>query len=257
MTGVRVAAMLTEHLRRSAGLYALFIALIAIAGGGYALIERGQRELQTELKELRTLVEQAYRQQPRAASTEPPLANVKIKLEQRPSLGKEDAPLVLVEFTDYECPFCNRFYNTAFPEIKKHYIDTGKVRYLVYDLPMKYHPHAVKAAQASLCADEQGKYWEMRRTLFDNAKALQADKIVGYAKQAALDLTKFRTCFGSDKHLARIQQTTALAHAAGVTGTPTFILGKASGRELEGRKLIGVLPYAMFDRQIRDLLNAK
>ena len=105
-----------------------------------------------------------------------------------PFLGKADAPLTLVMFTDYQCPFCSRFETQTLPEIKKQYIDTGKLRFVVRDLPLPFHPNAPKAAEAAHCAEEQGKYWELREKLVNNGDKLDAKLLPDYAKQVGLDV---------------------------------------------------------------------
>ena len=97
------------------------------------------------------------------------------------SVGKENAPLVLVEYTDYQCPFCQRYHNDSFAQIKANFIDTGKVRYVSRDFPLPFHENARRGATAGRCAAEQGKFWELRHTMIVNANQLQADKLGGYA----------------------------------------------------------------------------
>lgn len=90
-----------------------------------------------------------------------------VDITDEPSIGEEDAPIVVIEFTDYQCPFCERAFSTVFSQLKQDYIETGQVKYVVKDFPLPFHPNAQKAAEAANCASDQGKYWEMHNKLFD------------------------------------------------------------------------------------------
>ena len=108
---------------------------------------------------------------------------VRTSVADAPSLGRADAPVTLVEFSDFQCPFCGRFFATTLPALKKDYIDTGKLRYVFRDFPLdQLHPNARKAAEAAHCAGEQGKYWEMHDVLFQNQRALAPSQLTEYAR---------------------------------------------------------------------------
>jgi len=171
------------------------------------------------------------------------------------TMGKEDAPLVLVEYTDYQCPFCQRFHNDAFAQIKTNYIDTGKIRFVTRDFPLSFHENAMKGAVAARCSAEQGKFWDFRNTLIVNASQLQADKINDYAKNASMDVAKFKACFESDKYKTAIDKDIAEGTVAGVTGTPAFVLGRVQNGKIEGIRIVGAMPYAQFDAKIQDFLK--
>ena len=171
------------------------------------------------------------------------------------SIGRDDAPLVMVEYTDYQCPFCQRFHNTAFVQIKTNYVDTGKVRYVSRDFPLPFHENAQRSAVAGRCAAEQGKYWELRHTMIVNASQLQPDKIVGYAQSASLDIDKFKACIGSDKYNSAIDKDIAEGTAAGVNGTPSFVLGRIQNGKIEGVRIVGAVPYAQFEAKIQEFLK--
>jgi protein-disulfide isomerase len=171
------------------------------------------------------------------------------------TLGKDDAPLVLVEYTDYQCPFCQRFHNDAFAQIKTNYIDTGKIRFVTRDFPLSFHENAMRGAVAARCSAEQGKFWDFRNTLIANANQLQADKIAGYAQSASLDVTKFKACVDSDKYKAAIDKDMAEGQSAGVTGTPAFVLGRMQNGKLEGVRIVGAMPYGQFDAKIQEFMK--
>ena len=167
-------------------------------------------------------------------------------------LGRKDAPLTLVEFSDYQCPFCRAFHTGAFEQIKKEWIDTGKLRLISWDLPLEFHSNAAKAAQAAHCAGEQNKFWEMRNLLIANAAQLEADAILGYARQVPqLDVERFKACIGSNKYSAEIKKAADAANAQGISGTPSFLLGKTNGDQLDGTVIVGAQPYAAFEAQLK------
>src|SRR5206468_10780677 len=120
-----------------------------------------------------------------------------------PSLGRADAPVTLVEFSDFQCPFCGRFFATTLPALKQDYIDTGKLRYVFRDFPLdQLHPNARNAAAAAHCAGEQGKYWEMHDTLYRNQRTLQVEHLKGFALELSLNGNAFTTCLDGGKYAA-------------------------------------------------------
>ena len=115
-------------------------------------------------------------------------------------LGSKDAPVTMVEFTDYQCPFCQRFHMTVFNELKKNFIDTGKVRFYSRDLPLDtLHPNAIRAAQAARCAADQGQFWTMRDVMGTNPDKLDMDHLAGFATDLKMDTFAFRNCVESEQ----------------------------------------------------------
>src|SRR2546426_8942793 len=144
-------------------------------------------------------------------------------------LGRADAPVTLVEFSDYQCPFCQRFFAATLSALKKHYVDTGKVRYVFRDFPLdQLHPQARKAAEAAHCAGEQRKYWEMHDTLYRNQRALQVEHLKEFALELSLNGNAFNTCLDGGRHPATVSQHHAAGSRPGVTRTPAFLVGKSS-----------------------------
>ena len=210
-----------------------------------------------ELREIRRVLEKIEQQGQTPAAQRPDTpktASVTIGKEN-PVLGAADAPVTVVEFTDYQCPFCKRFVQTTFPLLKRDFIDTGKVRWVVRDLPLGFHPNANKAAQAAHCAGDQGKYWEMRDILFRNNANLGNEKLPGYAREIGLDGNAFDACLSSDRHQARIDQSSREANQIRVTGTPSFIIGKTAGDTVSGQLVIGAQPTAVFTAEIQRVLD--
>jgi protein-disulfide isomerase len=171
-----------------------------------------------------------------------------------PALGKASAPLTMVEFTDYQCPYCRRFEAEVFPKLKRHYIDTGKLRFIARDLPLEIHAAAQPAAEAAHCAGEQGKFWEMHSALLGGAADLTAGGIEARAHAVGLDMQRFHACVAQQKYAAVIEAHVREADAVGITGTPGFVVGRAAHGELTGQRLEGAAPYAEFDSYLRELL---
>ena len=180
---------------------------------------------------------------------------VHVNLDAREySLGRSDAPITLLEFTDYQCPYCRRFQAEAWPQIKKNYIDTGKLRFIVRDLPLQFHSSALPAAEAAHCAGEQGKFWEMHHALLTGDDPLADGGIDRRATQLGLDLERLHACTRANRYESAIARNTAAADALEVHGTPAFVLGRMANGGLEGQLVSGAQPYNEFDAAFRQLL---
>src|SRR5262245_4458576 len=166
------------------------------------------------------------------------------------AIGKPDAPLTMVEFTDLQCPFCRQFHVTTYEQIKKEWIDTGKLRYISRDFPLdSIHPYAVGAANASRCAADQGKFWEMRHTILVNNATMNPAVVDTCKQDLKMNVNAFKQCGASaaTKFLTEMQKDLGDATSVGVSGTPTFVIGRTAANGLDGVRLVGVQPYAMFD----------
>ena len=240
-------------------LVAMMSAIIITMSGAVLAVPMTKDQGDAILKELREIKQLLARpqQQQQAPSVPPKPENLTVKGDAIYVLGKSDAPLTLVEFTDYQCPFCGRFETTTFPEIKKNYIDTGKVRFILRDLPLDFHPFALKAAQSVHCAGDQGKYWEMKELVFKNQNKIDVDSLAGYAKDLLLNGDTFKSCMADGKHLKEIGDEAKYAASLGITGTPTFVLGKAVGDSVEGRVIVGAQPLAAFEAAINEMLGKR
>jgi protein-disulfide isomerase len=209
--------------------------------------------LRKELKEIRDLLTRpARRQAPQAP------VKARVSIDDDPVLGQADAPVTLVEFSDYQCPFCKRFFDTTLPALKAEYIDTGKLRYVFRDFPIdQIHPYARKAAEAAHCAGDQGKYWEMHDLLFQNQRALQTDRLKAHAEGlGGIDMASFEECLTSNKYSAEVQKDFEAGSAAGVRGTPGFFLGKSTpDGTFEGTFIRGAQPVQVFRNAIERLLK--
>jgi len=192
---------------------------------------------------------------PQQLSTNPPRKNVDLARAGGRSLGSNDAPLVLVEFSDYQCPFCKRFHEEAFKKLKSEFVDTGKVRYVSFDLPLSAHPDASNAAQAARCALDQNKFWEMRESL-EESRNLSMASLNAQAKQTGVVEDQFRRCMESHKHEQAVIEDQRMANAMSIAATPSFILGKAKGQTVDGELLVGAIPFSVMRETILTLLEA-
>ena len=230
---------------------AALLAVVPPAGADGITNEQAQ-DILNELKQIRMLLEKMQ------TGAQAPAIDDKVSYKFAPggfSLGDAKAPLVMVEYTDFQCPFCQQFHATAFAQIKANYIDTGKVRFVSRDFPLDFHENARRAANAGRCAAEQGKFWEMRHLMIVNADQLKADNLVTYAASAKLDMPKFKSCLDSDRFKAQIDQDIAEGEVAGVQGTPSFVIGHLENDRIEGVRVVGAQPYAQFDARIREMLD--
>jgi protein-disulfide isomerase len=194
------------------------------------------------------------------AQARPPEAQPKlISIADAPSKGEATAKVTLIEFTDYQCPFCGRHARDAFPQIDREYIETGKVKYILRDAPIEsIHAQAFKAAEAARCAGEQDKYWEMHDRLFANQNSLGRDDLTLHAKAVGLDVKVFEDCIDSGKEAARIRKDLADSQAAGITGTPTFFLGMTDTRGAPVRvvrTVVGAVGYPAIKQAIDSVLS--
>jgi len=210
-----------------------------------------------ELKAMRLAIERLASAGPVRPNAPGPAANEPVTL---PSIGTHvmgapGAPITIVEFTDLQCPYCSRFASTIFDELKRNYIDTGKVRFATRDLPLPMHPHAIQAAKASRCAGEQHKFWELRLALVRNAATLSPMVITDQAKLLNLNMAAFDKCLASNAFDSLIREDIATAKSLGISGTPTFVIGKTVSGAFTGFKLIGASPLAAFEARIKSLLT--
>jgi protein-disulfide isomerase len=220
-------------------------------------LKAGQVQIQKDIQDIKKQLQ---------AKPAPPGGDFKeamINIKGAPVMGGKNAKLVLIEFSDYQCPFCGRHGRDTDPQIQKEYIDTGKMKLVFMDFPLDFHQYAFKAAVASLCAGDQGKYWEMHAKLFNNPNNdpayLGPENIMKYAEEFGLKAAKFKECLDSGKHDAEIKQRQAEGQTkAGITGTPAFLLGyiQPDGTVKATKKIVGAGPYANFKAAIDEQLSA-
>ncbi|MCR4288440.1 MAG: DsbA family protein [Deltaproteobacteria bacterium] len=177
-----------------------------------------------------------------------------VSIDGSPSMGKSDVPLVLVEFSDYECPFCARFNAEVLKQVKREYIDAGLLRFVYKDFPLPFHQNAMKASMAARCAGEEGRYWEMHDALLENQQSL--GDVDGLVKRTGLNAATFNECLKSRKYEDAVQMDLNDGRELGINGTPTFILGRLdSSGKVTGDVIKGAMPYAVFKTKIEALLK--
>jgi len=171
-------------------------------------------------------------------------------------LGREDAPVTIIEFTDLQCPYCARHARQTFPALRRDYIDTGKLRYASRDLPLPFHRFALPAAVAARCAGEQGRFWEYRDALFAAQQALPSAPYARIAQDLGLDVAQLEACRNEDRQAAEVRADIERAQANGIRSTPSFVIGRVVNGEFRGEAFSGARPYEDFKDRIEALLRA-
>ncbi len=173
-----------------------------------------------------------------------PSVDMEALLDDDPVLGDDDAPVTIVEFSDYECPFCARFYQQTLQQIKSEYITTGKVKLVYRDFPLSFHPQAIPAAIAANCAGEQGKYYQYHDKIFTDGGAggKTSTDYEKWAQEVGLNLAKWKTCLSDPKQRQEVQKDFADGQRAGIQGTPGFFVN--------GQLVSGAQPFEVFQQII-------
>jgi protein-disulfide isomerase len=189
---------------------------------------------------------------PDPAAPDPKTVLEKLNNGHLPVKGDNNAKVTVVEFSDFECPFCARFYADTLPQLTTEYIDTGKIAFYYRHYPLSFHPQAVPAALASECANDQGKFWEMHDKIFDENNAgklgtATTDTFKQYAADLGLEANAFDSCFDDKTHQAKVDEDFAAGNEVGVSGTPTFYIN--------GRQMVGAQPFASLKAIIDEELN--
>lgn len=241
--------------------------LIVVAASGTGLTQQPDdlktvlRELETikkELADLKAILQRQGAGQP-AAAPRAAAIGANVLVTGAPFKGRADAPITLVEFSDFQCPFCSRHVTQTIPALEKDYIQTGKLKYVYRNYPIEsLHPHAFKAAEAAACADEQGRFWPLHDRLFVNQKTLAPAQLPEHAAAVGLDGSAFQQCLASGKFASKVRKDISDALAMSMTGTPAFVIGKTvpgSATVKVESFLHGAKPYAQFKAEIDRLLG--
>ena len=217
----------------------------------------GQAAMQKQLEELTALIRGRIAAPPAAAAAAVP-ANLALATAGAPAKGSATAKVTVIEFSDYQCPFCGRYSRDTYGQLERDYVKTGKVRYVFRNLPLEaLHPQSFKAHEAALCAGDQGKYWEMHDQLFANQSTLDPASLAGYARTSGVDEGKFKACLTGATHASRIREDLSEAERIGARGTPTFFIGLTVPGDPKVkviRILRGSQPYAAFREAIDSVL---
>lgn len=213
-------------------------------------IKRGQEAIQKELSIVADIL----------SGKRPPLDHAFVGTAGSPSLGKSDAKATIVEFTDFQCPFCGAYARETFKQVVHEYVDTGKLRYVIKQFPIEQlHPFARGAAEASLCANDQGKFWELHERLFANQAKLAPGDMPAHGAAVAVEPVAFQECIVNGTHAAQTAGDLKDGHALQVKGTPTFFIGYIDptdpSRIRAVRLITGNAPYGEFQRAIAEVIS--
>ena len=231
-------------------LIAGLVAAIAIAAflGGYSLGVNESPSISNE--DIAQMILEMQEEEPKVQVQQArPDAPIFVSKDDDPMKGNPNAPLTIIEFSDFQCPFCNRFYQETLPLIEEHYINTGKVNFVYRDMPLAIHDNAIPAHIAAECANVQGSFWEYHDMLFDRMSEWDKlnpvdleNQLKAYAQELNLD-PSFDTCIKSSTIAQEVQKDYSQATGYGATGTPTFFVGNDD----EGYvKLSGAQPFSAF-----------
>jgi protein-disulfide isomerase len=200
--------------------------------------QRPMQALQAYMNELRALAPDVE------MTLEPPRHAIET-LAEDPVRGRDDAPIELVEFSDFDCPYCRRATETIDLLMEQF---AGQIRFVYKDYPLPSHPDAFKAAEAGNCAHEQGRFWELHDTMFASQGSLGVEELKGYAADLGLDTAAFDACLDSGRHAAAVNRDVRIGMSYGVSSTPTLFLN--------GRAVLGAAPYETFVEIVREELTA-
>lgn len=216
-------------------------------------LKEGQEAMAEDVAAIKEMLEGMQPKKPK------PFEPMDVMLSGKPYRGNEDAKVTVVEYTDFQCPFCKRHKTNTLTKLMADYVATGKVRYYIGQFPLKsIHPQATKASEAALCANDQGKYWEVHDAIFDNQRKISEADLAGYAEGLGLDVDAFKSCLSSGKYTEKVNADLQEGMKAGIRGTPSFVLGLTDPNDdskFRATEFIrGAQPYAAFQKALDDLL---
>jgi protein-disulfide isomerase len=239
-----------EETKKIGGSNFLSISIIiaAVLISGSILYTKNPNNLPKQVQQAQT--GQINPSQPAAEPAAPANLNEVLKINNEDViLGDPNAKITLVEYGDYECPFCKKFFEDTGLALRKNYIETGKVKMIYRDFPLPFHPQAMPAALAANCAKEQGKFWLYHDELFKNQEKLNSLDYVKLAQDLGLNTETFKSCFENKKYLQKIQKDYGGGQSIGVNGTPTFFIN--------GKQIVGAQPYSAFEQIIEQELKSQ
>ena len=226
------------------GMITLILAVAALALGGFATYKASRSDLGE--KEFSAKVEKGIndfiaKKQAEQAAPAAPTEPVKVSLGTAAIKGDKNAPVTMLEFSDFECPFCSRFALGTLPQIISDYVDKGKVKIAFRHFPLSFHANAKNGAMAAECAREQGgddMFFKMHDKIYGDQQNLNVDSLKKWAGELGLKMDQFNTCFDTKKYEKQIDADMADGQSYGVNGTPAFFIN--------GRSITGAQPFAAF-----------
>jgi protein-disulfide isomerase len=218
-----------------------------------AALKQNQESMRQELEDIKKWMADHTPRKPQSFKPSP------LNISGAPVLGKPEAPVTLVEFTDYQCPYCKRHAIGTLPQIVKAYVETGKLKYVLRDFPLnRIHPDAAKLAEAVLCAGDQGKSWEMHDHIFKAKKSPNPGELPKQAGALGLDAKAFEACMQTNKYAGQVEESLAEGGKLGMRGTPGFFLGKTDsndpGKITATEMISGAQAFPTFEKAINKLL---
>ncbi|ABX13554.1 DsbA family protein [Nitrosopumilus maritimus] len=235
------------------------IAISAFFAGNYVSNMNSDKVTQSDLNNAFAKLEEKI-----GTSTQPSIQPntqpIKVSIDDDPMKGDPNAPITIIEFSDYECPFCGKFYTDTLPLIEENYINTGKVNFVYRDFPIQsIHPNAVHTAMAAECADDQEMFWPYHDMIFENKSTWEKQRgqslvseLVQYADVLGLDTEEFTTCLESNKHLDEVRNDLQDGQSYGISGTPGFFIGNDNSGYI---KVSGAKPYQTFAEILEGMLR--
>ena len=218
-----------------------------------------QAQMQRDLQGIKNFLQQLMQPRQQAGNELPGIVGATVPTEGEPAMGSATAKVMVMEVSDFHCPYCKRQTLQTFPQLQSEYINTGKVRFVFVDYPIaQLHPQAERAHEAAACAGEQGKFWEMYATLFAQSPTKTDSELTAQAKSNGLDMARFSSCLSSNKHADAIKASIARMEQLGIGGTPMTLIGltPAPGQPMKIVKYVyGAKPYSEFKAAIDSLLQ--
>jgi protein-disulfide isomerase len=220
-------------------------------------LKEGQRQI---LEQVRELQGGPMRKSIVPAKLQTPF-DVRVDANSPEVKGSKNAPLAIIEFSDFQCSYCLSYVLETFPQIDKSFIKTGKVKYFFRNLPLtEGHPNAFRAAEAARCAAEQGKFWEAHDRFFANQDVLNPNDWPQHAQALRLDTAKFDQCLTDGKYDDEINKDLDEAERLGLNGTPAFLIGVLApdGQHVSVHKvMLGAEPYESFKQALDEALSSR
>jgi protein-disulfide isomerase len=226
-------------------------------------LQKSQQEMRIEFQEMKSLLSRLpllpnMPNNPSNAMQPNNIKDVEFEIGDNPVFGNTNAKLVIVEFTDYECPFCSRYVKETYSQIVQEYVDKGILLYTVIDQPLPIHPKAEKAAQAAHCAFDQGKYWEIHKMMMTQQDSL--GDLSFYAKSLDMNIAEFEDCLKTDKYKETVNKNMALARKLGINGVPGFVIGVVDAQTPGSVKgissVLGAQPFSSFQKEVETAISA-
>lgn len=228
--------MIDKWCKRTAVAFAAAV-LFSLSGGcatsDTSATDEQLTTISQQLEEIKTLLTDIRDERGPVRQRSAAARHIELELTDAPMIGDPDAAVTLVEIIDYQCPYCARFFADAFRRLKEQYVDRGKLRIFVVDLPLKMHPHAQFAAESAHCAGDQGLFWPMHDALFTNSRVLNPDRIRSLAVSLSLDVAVFDECMDLKIHEQRVLSGVEVLRRQGVTGTPSLLIARSQGTSIK------------------------